>query len=138
MFSFEDCCFAVQKSKETTGRVVMWREFNLINSFTLESSFMGPNRGVNAGLHFNATHLAYMGKIFCKSLVDYVQDQERVNRVYMDLKQKYPQGGTNGAIGVSGGPAPVNNGMSVKPATGGGSNLFSNNNNSGNGSGAAA
>jgi hypothetical protein len=35
---------------------------------------MGPNRGVNAGLHFNATHLEHMGKMFCKSLVDYVQD----------------------------------------------------------------
>jgi hypothetical protein len=112
--------------------VVMWKEFNLINSFTLESSFMGPNRGVNAGLHFSATHLAQMGKLFCKSLVDYVQDQERVNRVYLDLKQKYPQGGTNGAIGVAGGPAPVNNGMSVKPM-GSGSNAFGNNNNSGRG-----
>lgn len=82
MFSFEDCCFAVQKSKETTGRVVMWREFNLINSFTLESSFMGPNRGVNVGLHFNPTMLQTMGRLFCKTLVDYVKDQERVNRVY--------------------------------------------------------
>jgi hypothetical protein len=74
MFSFEDCCFAIQKSKETCGRVVMWREFNLINSFTLEGSFMGPSRGVNAGLHFNATHLQTMGRIFCKTLVDYVKD----------------------------------------------------------------
>ncbi len=74
MFGFEDSCFAVQKSKETTGRVVMWREFNLINSFTLEASFMGPTKGVNAGLHFNPTHLAQMGKLFCKTLVDYVQD----------------------------------------------------------------
>ena len=35
----------------------MWREFNLVNSFTLEASFMGPNRGVHAGLHFNTTML---------------------------------------------------------------------------------
>jgi len=55
MFSFEDCCFAIQKSKETCGRIVMWKEFNLINSFTLECSFMGPNKGHSAGLHFNLT-----------------------------------------------------------------------------------
>lgn len=71
MFSFEDCCFAVQKSKETCGRIVMWREFNLINSFTLEQSFMGPNRGVNAGMHFNTTHMRELGRAFCVTLSDY-------------------------------------------------------------------
>ena len=74
MFSFDDCNFAVQKSKEATARIVMWREFNLINSFTLESSFMGPNKGTNAGLHFNATMLQQMGRNFCKTLVDYVDN----------------------------------------------------------------
>lgn len=74
MFSFEDCNFAVQKSKETCGRVVMWKEFNLINSFTLELSFMGPNKGVNAGLHFNTTHMRDIGKGFCETLVDYTRD----------------------------------------------------------------
>lgn len=52
----------------------MWREFNLINSFTLEVSFMGPNKGTYSGLHFNTTHLQNMGKLFCQTLVDYVKD----------------------------------------------------------------
>lgn len=52
----------------------MWREFNLINSFTLEVSFMGPNKGSYSGLHFNITHLQNMGKLFCQTLVDYVKD----------------------------------------------------------------
>ena len=47
MFGFEDCSFAVQKAKESTARIVMWREFNLINSYTLEASFLGPNKGEN-------------------------------------------------------------------------------------------
>ncbi len=71
MFSFEDCCFAIQKSKETCGRIVMWREFNLINSFTLEMSFMGPSKGVSAGMHFNTTHMKEVGKAFCVTLCDY-------------------------------------------------------------------
>jgi hypothetical protein len=33
----------------------MWREFNLINSFTLESSFCGPAQGAYKGFHFNQT-----------------------------------------------------------------------------------
>jgi hypothetical protein len=57
MFSFEDCHFAIQKHKETCGRIVMFREFNLINSFTIEVSFMGANRGVLNGLHFNPNHI---------------------------------------------------------------------------------
>lgn len=36
IFAYADCNFKVQKSKENTARVVLWREFNLINSFTLE------------------------------------------------------------------------------------------------------
>lgn len=81
MFCFDGCCFAVQKAKEACGRQVMWREFNLINSFTLEISFMGPNRGQNAGLHFNTTHMKQIGKAFCESLYDYVQDPDLVSKV---------------------------------------------------------
>lgn len=38
-FSFEDCNFNIQKDKESTGRVVVRREFNVVNSYTLEASF---------------------------------------------------------------------------------------------------
>jgi cytosolic carboxypeptidase protein 2/3 len=82
MFSFEDCCFAVQKSKETCGRVVMWKEFNLINSFTLEVSFMGPNKGHSAGYHFNTTQLKLIGRQFCETLADYTRDLDRVKEVF--------------------------------------------------------
>ena len=57
MFGFDDCSFLVQKNKESCARVVMWKEFQLVNSFTLEVSFLGPNKGSNNGLHFNPTHL---------------------------------------------------------------------------------
>lgn len=62
MFSFEGCNFAIQKSKETCGRVVMFKEFNLVCSYTIEMSFMGPNRGVFQGLHFNTTHMQMVGR----------------------------------------------------------------------------
>ena len=78
----------------------MWREFNLINSFTLECSFMGPNRGHSAGLHFNQNQLKQIGRSFCETLVDYVRDTERVKDIYQELKVRYPQGGTSGAAGA--------------------------------------
>uniref|UniRef100_A0A669QSZ1 ATP/GTP binding protein like 2 n=1 Tax=Phasianus colchicus TaxID=9054 RepID=A0A669QSZ1_PHACC len=39
-FSFSSCKFKVQKSKEGTGRVVMWR-MGIANSYTLEVAFGG-------------------------------------------------------------------------------------------------
>ena len=36
-FSFESCKFKIQKSKEGTGRVVMWN-MGILNSYTMEVS----------------------------------------------------------------------------------------------------
>ena len=93
MFSFDDCSFLVQKSKESSARQVMWKEFSLVNSFTLECSFLGPNRGSHNGLHFNISDMLLLGRTFCKTLVDYVENQERVTRAYNELRVRFPQGG---------------------------------------------
>ena len=41
VFNIRDCRFRVDPSKLGTARVVVWREFGVTNSFTLESSFFG-------------------------------------------------------------------------------------------------
>lgn len=41
MFRFYSCKFRIEKAKEKTARVVLWREFNILNCFTLEASFQG-------------------------------------------------------------------------------------------------
>ncbi|CAF4049927.1 unnamed protein product [Adineta steineri] len=43
MFSFDFCKFHIHRCKESTGRVVMWKEMLIKNSFTLEASFAGSN-----------------------------------------------------------------------------------------------
>lgn len=43
-FSFHSCNFKVQKCKEGTGRVVMWR-MGILNSYTMESTFGGSTLG---------------------------------------------------------------------------------------------
>ena len=40
-FSFRGCKFRVKRCKESTGRVVMWRQMNIANSFTMEATFCG-------------------------------------------------------------------------------------------------
>ena len=68
----------------------MWREFNLINSYTLECSFCGPTRGLYNGCHFNTTLMAVMGRVFCKTLVDYVDNEQRVKQIWSELLIKFP------------------------------------------------
>lgn len=42
LFSFTDCKFSNEKEKESTARVVMFKEFGILNSYTLESTFYAP------------------------------------------------------------------------------------------------
>ena len=80
-FSFDDCSFMVHKSKESCGRIVMWREFNLINSYTCEASFCVPTKGFHDNCHFNAPTLENVGKMFCKTLIDMTENKDRVKKV---------------------------------------------------------
>lgn len=43
IFAFKDCWFNVEKCKESTARVVCFWELGILNSFTLETSFYGPD-----------------------------------------------------------------------------------------------
>lgn len=42
LFNFNDCKFANEREKESTARLVMFRELGVINSYTLESTFFAP------------------------------------------------------------------------------------------------
>uniref|UniRef100_K3WKC5 Peptidase M14 domain-containing protein n=1 Tax=Globisporangium ultimum (strain ATCC 200006 / CBS 805.95 / DAOM BR144) TaxID=431595 RepID=K3WKC5_GLOUD len=48
-YSFSDCTFSVSGSKKGTGRVVVWKEAQVLHSFTLEASFYGA--GTNKKQH---------------------------------------------------------------------------------------
>ena len=45
VFNIQDCKFKVEKSKAGTARIVVWKEFKVTNSFTLENSFYGYDYG---------------------------------------------------------------------------------------------
>jgi len=69
-FSFEDWNFNVQKERESTGRVVIRHEYNIVNSFTLESSFLGADQGEFKDTHFTPEQLKDIGRSFWKTLND--------------------------------------------------------------------
>ncbi|XP_072175344.1 uncharacterized protein [Diadema setosum] len=76
-FSFRGCKFRVKRCKEATGRVVMWRQMGINNSFTLEATFCGSkNITVEAPRHFNLQDFQDLGRHFCEALLVYHQAQE--------------------------------------------------------------
>jgi hypothetical protein len=50
---------------------VVHNEYNVVNSYTLEASFFGPERGLYQDWHFTPTQLYDAGKNFCLTLKDY-------------------------------------------------------------------
>ncbi len=81
----------VLRSKETTGRVVVWRQFATPNSFTLEASFCGADFGPGAGSHYSIAHLKEMGAAFVPALLDFADPaQTRVAAVLAELEAQFP------------------------------------------------
>lgn len=69
-FSFENSKFGVQKGKEATARIALWKELKSSPSiFTLESSFAGMDIGKESGYHLTTTMLEAIGKDLCRTLL---------------------------------------------------------------------
>lgn len=69
-FSFENCKFRIQRSKEGTGRVVVWM-MGVANSYTMEASFGGSTLGGRTDTHFTTQDFEAMGRAFCETLLDF-------------------------------------------------------------------
>lgn len=78
IFSLNDCRFRIEKCKESTGRVVCFREFNIANSFTLESTFYGPKDPSALGKpgavdrHMNEKDFINLGKSVAETLIQFI------------------------------------------------------------------
>jgi len=70
-FSFKDCNFTITKAREGTARYVVHKEYQVVNSYTLEASFFGPEKGLYQDCHFTPTQLQDIGKRFWFSLREY-------------------------------------------------------------------
>jgi len=91
VFAYEDCSFAVTKSKDTTARVVVARELGITNSYTLEASFCGSNFGRYNSCHFSTMHFEQVGRSFCETIFDFCDpNQTRARAALQELKLLYP------------------------------------------------
>ncbi|XP_074660081.1 uncharacterized protein LOC141912655 [Tubulanus polymorphus] len=87
-FVYDYCKFKVQKSKEGTGRVVIWN-MGIMNSYTMEATFAGSEFGNLKGYHFTSADFELMGFHFCDTLLDYCDpDKTKCTNVLLELEEK--------------------------------------------------
>ncbi|XP_008144939.2 cytosolic carboxypeptidase 2 isoform X1 [Eptesicus fuscus] len=90
-FSFHSCNFKVQKCKEGTGRVVMWR-MGILNSYTMESTFGGSTLGNKRDTHFTTEDLKSLGYHVCDTLLDFCDpDRTKFMQCLVELKELLQQ-----------------------------------------------
>ncbi|CAM1319123.1 AGBL2 (predicted) [Pycnogonum litorale] len=99
-FSYDSCKFNVQRFKEGTGRVTMWK-MGITNSYTLETSFCGSSMSKNSGIHFNVRDFETIGRHFCKTLLDYYWSNDHNERVRIKLIQKVSKECSSSSINLS-------------------------------------
>jgi hypothetical protein len=71
MFRFWGCKFRVQKSKLKAARLVLWKEFNIMNCFTLEASFHGYLTKQRQTVEFTTEMFEKMGELLGQSFGEY-------------------------------------------------------------------
>nr|XP_023509787.1 cytosolic carboxypeptidase 2 isoform X3 [Equus caballus] len=90
-FSFHSCNFKVQRCKEGTGRVVMWR-MGILNSYTMESTFGGSTLGNKRDTHFTTEDLKSLGHQVCDTLLDFCDpDRAKFMQCLEELKELLQQ-----------------------------------------------
>lgn len=65
-FSYKGSRLSVEKAKESTARVAMWRELEIPAVYTIETSFYGASES-----HFTAGDLMEIGKNLCQAVLVY-------------------------------------------------------------------
>uniref|UniRef100_A0A3B3Y2G5 Cytosolic carboxypeptidase 1 n=1 Tax=Poecilia mexicana TaxID=48701 RepID=A0A3B3Y2G5_9TELE len=68
-FSLASSSFVVERSKESTARVVVWREIGVKRSYTMESTLCGCDQGKYKGLQISTRELEEMGAQFCVAML---------------------------------------------------------------------
>ncbi|CAM5145622.1 unnamed protein product [Eretmochelys imbricata] len=68
-FVMSSCSFLVEKSRESTARVVVWREIGVLRSYTMENTYCGCSHGLYKGLQIGTRELEEMGAKFCLGLL---------------------------------------------------------------------
>lgn len=85
----------MNRLKEGTARIAMFKELNIANIFTLEASFCGADKGNYKDQHFSTDHLMMAGRrlletliVFCKIDVNVnINEIRSMKKIKSDLEQ---------------------------------------------------
>ncbi|KAJ3218033.1 Cytosolic carboxypeptidase 1 [Dinochytrium kinnereticum] len=69
IFDTSSCKYSVERSKEATARVVLWREMGVVGSYTLESTYCGADFGEKKGQQIQIQDLERVGADFCCAIL---------------------------------------------------------------------
>lgn len=80
----------MNKSKEATARVAMYKEVKIPTIYTLEASFSGADRGNLKDHHFTTEHLMLMGRKVLEGLIVYckINVQQTLNELKLKKAEK--------------------------------------------------
>lgn len=77
-FSWGRCVFSIPEGRKSAGRIVVRKELDVVQSFTIESSFGGAAAGPRCGLLYDENRWRMMGASVGKSLAIILSGNESV------------------------------------------------------------
>jgi len=88
MFRFFSCKFKVEKYKENCARIAIWRDFDITNVFTVETSSFGFLNKERETVHFNTGLLQEFGECMVHSIFEFNLIQEEDRKMKIELAKK--------------------------------------------------
>ena len=87
-FSYESSHFRIERSKQSTARIVSFKEFKILSSYTLEASFFGCDKlaEIKKDHHLDELELESIGRDLCKQLTVFLSQKE-INLKLQDLSE---------------------------------------------------
>lgn len=70
----------MEPHKIGTARVVVWKEYQVTNSFTLETSFHGYSHGGERTIEFTRDYFEQIGCVLGKGFTEYYQLSKQIER----------------------------------------------------------
>lgn len=91
-FSYQNSHFRLEKSKQSTARIVSFKDIRITNSYTLEASFFGPDKMFLNDPYFNIKDLKLVGEDLCKVLTVFLSSKEfqfKIKQLIQFLRKPY-------------------------------------------------
>ena len=90
VIQFEKSKFKMPKYKKGTGRINLFKELNVENVFTLETSYFGCNSGKYENKYFNSETLQEIGRDICYGIL-LLHYHNNINNINNKLFNEYPK-----------------------------------------------